>query len=223
MKPVLRRVSGFTLIQRLGADRNLGRVFGVLFTVGIAMGGLGALVAPALVSLLGLRPVLVLVGAILPGLAITLLPRFKRIDHNSEPPTELLSMLSSIALLAPLPSTTLEKVAAKCTMAEVASGCVIVAEGDHGDLFYGVLEGHLEVHRGGVQCATLGPGDHFGEIALIRNTNRLATVVAVSNVRLAVLGAPDLLDALTSCTAAYGIAWQGTETMIATHSAPPVT
>ena len=63
-------VSGFTLIQRLGADRNLGRVFGVLFTFGIAMGGLGALAAPVLVSAFGLRPVLVLVGAILPGLAL---------------------------------------------------------------------------------------------------------------------------------------------------------
>ncbi len=216
-------VSGFTLIQRLGADRNLGRVFGVLFTVGIAMGGVGALVAPALVSLLGLRPVLILVGAVLPGLAVALLPRFKRIDQQSEPPTELLSMLSSIALLAPLPSTTLEKVAAKCTTAEMASGCVIVTEGDHGDLFYGVLEGHLEVLRGGVQCGMLGPGDHFGEIALVRNINRLATVVAVSNVRLAVLGAPDFLDALTSCDAAYGIAWRMTEALIATQSVRPVT
>jgi hypothetical protein len=48
-------VSGFTLLQRLGDDRALGRVFGVLFTAGIAFGGVGAIVAPAAVDALGLR------------------------------------------------------------------------------------------------------------------------------------------------------------------------
>ena len=63
-------VAGFTLIQRLGVDRTLGRVFGVLYTFGIAMGGLGSLAAPALISWLGLRTVLVGVGLVLPVLAL---------------------------------------------------------------------------------------------------------------------------------------------------------
>ncbi|MGZ4807566.1 MAG: MFS transporter, partial [Ilumatobacteraceae bacterium] len=68
-------VAGFTLIQRLGIDRTLGRVFGVLYTFGIAMGGLGSLAAPALISWLGLRTVLIAVGLVLPVLALALLSR----------------------------------------------------------------------------------------------------------------------------------------------------
>ena len=83
-------VSGLTLIQRLGSDRSLGRVFGVLFTVGIALGGVGALTAPVLVSALGLRVVLVVVGAILPMLALVLTPRLRSLDDRSEPVPELL-------------------------------------------------------------------------------------------------------------------------------------
>jgi hypothetical protein len=56
-------VSGFTLLQRLGDDRVHGRVFGVLFTAGIAFGGVGAIVAPAAVDALGLRLLLVMAGA----------------------------------------------------------------------------------------------------------------------------------------------------------------
>jgi MFS family permease len=208
-------VSGFTLIQRLGADRNLGRVFGVLFTFGIAMGGLGALVAPVLVSALGLRPVLIMVGVVLPVLGIVLLPRFKTIDRNSEPIPELISLLSNIALLAPLPPTMLEKIAARCSTVEMSTGCVIITEGDCGEVFYAIIEGCVEVFRGGISQRTLVAGDHFGEIALLRNTNRMATVVAVSNVRLATLGTSEFLDALASSDIAHGIAWRATESLIA--------
>ena len=161
-------VSGFSLIQRLGADRNLGRVFGVLFTFGIAMGGLGALAAPALVSAFGLRPVLFLVGALLPALALATLSRLRGIDEHSEPLPELYSLFSNIPLFAPLPPTTIEKLAACCSTGEISAGSVILSEGDHGDRFYGIVDGQVEVRRGGVAQGTLGPGDHFGEIALLR-------------------------------------------------------
>ncbi len=175
-------VSGFTLIQRLGADRNLGRVFGVLFTFGIAMGGLGALTAPLLVSAFGLRPVLLLVGAVLPALALASLSRLRGIDEHSEPLSELFSLFSNIPLFAPLPPTTIEKLAARCSTAEISAGSVILSEGDHGDRFYGIVHGQVEVRRGGIAQGTLGPGGYFGEIALLRNINRTATVVAISDV-----------------------------------------
>ena len=58
-------VSGFTMLQRLGNDRALGRVFGVFFTIGIAVAGIGSMVAAVLVDAFGLRPVLVGAGALL--------------------------------------------------------------------------------------------------------------------------------------------------------------
>ena len=156
-------ISGFTLIQRQGTDRNLGRVFGVLFTFGIVMGSLGALVAPALESALGLRPVLILVGSILPVVALASLSRVRRMDSHAEPPSELFSLFANIALFAPLPPTTLEKLAGRCETAEISPGVVIINEGDTGDRFYGIVRGEVEVRRGGVAQRTLGPGDHFGE------------------------------------------------------------
>jgi hypothetical protein len=216
-------VSGFTLIQRLGADRSLGRVFGVLFTFGIAMGGVGAFVAPILVSRLGLRTVLILVGAILPVLALTLLRRFRRIDERSEPVPELMSLFSNISLFAPLPPTTIEKISARCSVVELPAGTIIISEGDHGDRFYAIVRGQVEVRRGSVAQCTFGAGDHFGEIALLRDVNRTASVVALADVRLAVLGTTEFLDALSSSEAAYGIAWRATAEMIESHLATPST
>lgn len=211
-------VSGLTLIQRLGSDRSLGRVFGVLFTVGIAIGGVGALTAPVLVSALGLRVVLVVVGSVLPLLALVLTPRFRSIDDHSEPVPQLLELFCDIPLFAPLPPTSIEKVAARCTTSELPAGSVIIAEGDRGDHFYAILRGQVEVLRAGLVETTLGPGDHFGEIALVRDINRTASVVALTDVKVAALGASEFLDALTSSEDAYGIAWTTTAEMLDGHA-----
>jgi hypothetical protein len=198
-------VSGFTLIQRLGMDRTLGRVFGVLYTFGIAMGGLGSLAAPPLISWLGLRPVLVMVGLILPVLALVLLPRFRSIDERSEPLPEILSLLTNIELLSPLPPITLEKLAARSATADKAPGDVVIVEGDPGDLFYVIADGEVEVSRGGQRHGTLGPGEQFGEIALLRDSNRTATVVATRPTRLVTIDGRDFVDAVSSSEAAFSI------------------
>ena len=198
-------VAGFTLIQRLGIDRTLGRVFGVLYTFGIAMGGLGSLAAPPLISWLGLRPVLITVGLILPVVALVLLPRFKSIDERSEPLPEVLSLLTMIELLTPLPPITLEKLAARSAMADKVRGDVIVTEGDPGDLFYVIAEGEVEVSRGGRRQGALGPGEQFGEIALLRDSGRTATVVATRPTRLVTIDGRDFIDAVSSSEAAFSI------------------
>ncbi len=207
-------VSGFTLIQRLAADRSLGRVFGVLFTFGIACGGLGALAAPVLVSAFGLRPVLILIGALLPVLALLLRPRFDSLDVRSQPSPELVDVFSRVPLLAPLPPTTVEKVAARSSIADAEAGEVLLTEGEDGDLFYVILDGEVEVWNGDTLRAVLRSGEHFGEIALLRASKRTATVIAACPVRLATLGSRDFLDALASSETAYGLAWRMTDEMM---------
>jgi MFS family permease len=211
-------VAGFTLIQRLGADRSLGRVFGVLFSFGIAFGGLGSLIAPSLASALGLRPFMIIVGCLLPATALILLPRFNAIDQRSEPQPELVALFSNIPLLTPLSPTTLEKIAARCALRAAKAGDIILTEGDEGDQFYAIVDGEVEVITGGAKQRVLGPGDHFGEIALLRSTGRTATVVASSDVHLATLGTPEFLDALASSDIAYGIAWRATDEILAGRS-----
>ena len=200
-------VAGFTLIQRLGIDRTLGRVFGVLYTFGIAMGGLGSLAAPALISWLGLRTVLVVVGLILPAISLALLAKFRSIDDHSEPLPEVLALLTNIALLSPLPPTTLEKLATRSDTTERSAGDVVVTEGEPGELFFVIAEGEVVVTRAGRNVGTLGPGDQFGEIALLRNTGRTATVVATCPTRLITIDGADFVDALSSSEAALSIGW----------------
>jgi MFS family permease len=216
-------VAGFTLIQRLGIDRTLGRVFGVLFTFGIAMAGLGSLAAPMLISALGLRTVLIIVGFILPVLALVLLPKFRSIDDRSEPLPDVLALLAKIPLLSPLPPTTLEKLAARSAIVEKAPGDVVVAEGDRGDLFYVIADGEVEVSHSGLGRGTLGPGDQFGEIALLRDTSRTATVVARCPTRLVTIDGRDFVDALSSSEAAFSIGWRVTDELLSRDQAdaPP--
>ncbi len=212
-------VAGFTLIQRLGVDRALGRVFGVLYTFGIAMGGLGSLAAPALISWLGLRTVLIVVGMILPLLAIVLLPRFRGLDARSEPVPEVLSLLAGISLLSPLPPITLEKLAARSSMVEKFAGGVVIAEGDPGDLFYVIAEGEVDVSHSGRRVGTLGPGEQFGEIALLRDTSRTATVAATCPTRLIAIDGRDFVDAVSSSEIAFSIGCRVSDELMSRNQA----
>jgi CRP-like cAMP-binding protein len=142
---------------------------------------------------------------VLPVIAVVLLSRFRSIDARSEPLPDVLALLAGIPLLSPLPPTTLEKLAARSTTAEVPTGRVIVAEGDPGDLYYVIADGEVEVSRSGRSHGTLVAGDQFGEIALLRDTNRTATVVASRPTRLVTIGGRDFVDALSSCEVAFAI------------------
>jgi len=177
-------VAGLSLLQRLGDDRVLGRVFGVLFTVGIAVCGVGSLVAPALVSWLDVRGALVLAGAVLPVLAVAVLPRLRTIDRHAVPPVMQLAALEQVSLLAPLPPVTLEKLAARSEVVDVETGTNIVLEGDRADRFFAIVSGDVEVRRAGDLVAHLESGDHFGEVGLIRDAPRNASVIAMSPVQL---------------------------------------
>jgi CRP-like cAMP-binding protein len=92
----------------------------------------------------------------------------------------------------------------------VPVGGTVVREGEPGDRFYLVLSGTLEVSRGGRSVRQLGAGASFGEIALLHEGLRTATVTAVEPARLAVVGRHDFLTALGSeratRTAAEGVA-----------------
>ena len=201
-------VAGFTLLQRLGNDRALGRVFGVMYTFGIAAAGLGSLMVPVLVSATGLRPVLIIVGAILPLFALASLRRIDRIDATSQPPSELLSVITAIPLLAPLPPTMLEKLARRANTVTVESGSTIITEGETGDLFYALIDGEVAVTQGGAHRRTMHTGDHFGEIALLNGGTRTATITATTPGQLLTLSRQDFLESVTGSENAFAVAAQ---------------
>ena len=77
------------------------------------------------------------------------------------------------------------------------AGTEVVRQGEPGDRFFIVGDGHLDVHVDGVRGEPLGPGDFFGEIALLRDVPRTATVTAVENEKLYALERGDFIAAVT--------------------------
>ena len=192
-------VAAFTLIQRAVPEHVLARVFGVIQMLWVLTVGIGGLIAVPLVNQLGARTAIIIAGASLPLLVALLGPPLIRIDALATPPGGAeLSLLASTPIFAPLPGTTLEHVATRLTPLRLEPGSVIVRQGDEGDRFYLVAEGTLDVSEDGRQFSELEAGDYFGEIALLRDVPRTATVTAKTAVVLYALDRDDFLAAVTS-------------------------
>jgi MFS family permease len=190
-------VSGLTLLQRTAPPDVLGRVFGVLESLVVGTLGLGAILAPALVALFGVRWALAATGILLPVLALASWARLRGIDERAVVPERELELLRSLPLFAPLPPATLEHLARSLVPVEASTGTEVTRQGDVGDRFYLVDKGELGVTIDGEVASTLGPGDHFGEIALLRDVPRTATVTARTDASLLALERDEFVSAVT--------------------------
>jgi hypothetical protein len=190
-------VAAVTLLQRVVPDEVLARVFGVLQTVFVATIGFGAIAAPLLVTWLGVRGALIATGALLPTLSILLWTRLRRLDGVGMVPEDALDLLRSLPLFRPLPVPVLEELASKLVVVTTSAGEQVIREGDSGDRFYVIGSGEVDVSSDGRPVATLGPGDYFGEIALLRDLPRTATVEATGDSRLYALERDEFLSAVT--------------------------
>jgi MFS family permease len=192
-------VAGFTLVQRAVPDDVLARVFGIIQMLFLFSLGLGAIVAPAIVNLVGIRWALAASGGFLVVLVALFWPRLARIDATAKPPVPAeLRILASVPIFTPLPGTSLEHLAARLVPLRLEPGTMIVREGDAGDRFYIVAEGTVEISEGGFPLSELSAGGYFGEIALLRDVPRTATVSSKTSVVLYALDREDFLAAVTS-------------------------
>ena len=190
-------VAGFTLLQRAVPEEVLARVFGVLHSAFYATGGIGAILAPALINWLGIRGALIVAGAVLPAVTIPSFRLLGHIDRTLTVPTAELNALRGIEMFAPLPPPTLEALAASLTRVQVPAGETVFRQGDDGDHFYIVDSGEIEIEIDGREANVLGPGDYFGEIALLRDIPRTATARARKETQLYTLEREAFLGAVT--------------------------
>jgi CRP-like cAMP-binding protein len=151
------------------------------------------------VDALGARASFAVVGSILPVLTLLVWRRLVKIDRDVAAPAEELEFVDGVPLFEPLSVVAKEHVAGRLTKVAVAAGDVVVRAGEAGDRFYVVADGDFEILNGAHGHARRG--DFFGEIALLRDVPRTATVRATEPSHLYALEREDFLAAVTGHSA----------------------
>ena len=198
----LEDVGGFTLLQRIVRDEVLARVLGVLWGLAMAGVGVGSVVGPPLIHAVGTRAAAAAIGLFLVGLVVVAWPRLVSIDRAVAIPAAELDGLEKVPMFRGLSVVAKERLAASLIALSFPAGAEIVKEGEIGDRFYIVVDGQIGATEGG-RAAGRGSLEYFGEIALLRDVPRTATVTARTPVRLYALERDDFLAAVTGHSAVH--------------------
>jgi len=182
-----------TLNQRLAADDVLGRVFGVEETIEVVTMALGSVVAAALVELLGVDGAIIAAGAVLPVVALLTARRLASFEAGAPVSERNFGLVRRLALFAPLPIAVQENLALRLSERSYGAGEPIVTQGEVGDSFFVIADGEVEVQVDGAVRRSQHAGDFFGEIALLRDVPRTASVSAVGPVTVLVIDREEFL------------------------------
>jgi Cyclic nucleotide-binding domain len=186
----------YTLLARLVPERLLGRVFGTKESLITLSVGIGALVAPFVIDLLGVRGALAVLGLVAPVVALVW-RRLQAIDASIVHRDDEIQVLRKVAMFRPLPMPAIDNLALHVDHVHFAAGQEVFRRGDRGDRFYVIEDGEADVIGERRLIRTLGPGDGFGEIALLHDTPRTATVRARTRLALYTLDRRHFVSAVS--------------------------
>ena len=175
----------YTLMARLAPDAVLARIFGLKESLVSLSVGLGAVFASLLIDLTSVPVAMVAVGALCPILVAATWRRLRRPDREIGVLDQETGLLRGLPMLQPLPLPAIEQLARGLEPVRVPAGQAVFRQGDPADRFYVVETGAADVVGNGHLVTTLGPGDGFGEIALLRRVPRTAMVRAATDLRAA--------------------------------------
>ena len=207
-------LGGFTLLARLAPDEVLARVFGVLESLAALSVGLGGIVASLVIELSDVRRALVIVGVLCPIAVAASWQRLRRMDQSIGVRDREIGLLQAVPMFSPLPLPAIEQLARGLEPVSVPAGQVVVHQGDVGDRYYVIESGSADVIGDGRLVATLGPGEGFGEIALMRQVPRTATVRAADELRLQALASDHFLPVILGYTPSAREAGTTVDTML---------
>jgi MFS family permease len=199
-------VALLTLTQRLASDDVLARVFGVEETAYVVATALGSVAAAGLVGLVGDQAAIVVVGLALPALGVALHRRIAGFAAGAQVPERAFALVRGLPLFAPLPLAVVETLTLRLDEREHAPGDAIVRQGDEGQSFYVIASGTVEVHEDGELRRRMGAGEFFGEIALLRDVPRTASVTALTPVTTLAMDREDFLAGIGAHARSAGAA-----------------
>ncbi len=188
--------TSLSLLHRLLPTHAFSRTVAVMESLKLLTEGIGALLAPALVALFGLRAALVIAGLPLPVLMVTTWVRVRRSDQLAAGRGAIVARLHRAPLFRELDMASLEQLAASAHPVEAHPGDEPIVQGAPGDRFYVIAAGEADVLIDGLRVRRIGAADDFGERALLRDTPRTATIRALTEMRLLTIEREAFLEAL---------------------------
>lgn len=207
-------LGGFTLLARMAPDEVLARVFGVLESLVALSMGVGAILASLAIEMYGVRGALVIVGVLCPAAAAASWRRLRHLDRSMDVRDHEIAMLQGVAMLTVLPLPAIERLARGLERVALPAGDTLFHQGDVGDRYFVIESGEADVIGDGRLVATLGPGQGFGEIALLRRTRRTAGVRARSELTLYALASEHFLPVVLGYTPSAREAGTVVDTML---------
>ena len=191
-------VAGRTLLQRTAPEALLARIFGILEGLTMFAYAVGSGIVGILIGVAGVAGAIVVVGIVVPVLVALAWLRLARIDRDARPlDFRALALLRALPIFAPLSAPTIERILGELEWLDLPAGAVVIREGEPGDRFYVIADGQVEVSVRGAVVNTAGPGGHVGEIALLRDVPRTATVTALTPLHLIAIERGRFLEAVT--------------------------
>jgi hypothetical protein len=190
-------VSGYTLAQRTAPNPARVSLMGLMDGAANLGPAVGAAIAPILAESLGTRGALTVTGLILPIAGLAIWPLVRRLDEGGPAAARRVELLRQQPLFAPLSLATVEHLAGNLVPVQADPGKVLIEEGAHGDEYFLLDRGEVEIEQGGTVIARRGPGFGFGEIALLNDVPRTATVRATSQVAAFSLSREPFIEAVT--------------------------
>jgi hypothetical protein len=184
-------------MARLAPYAVLARIFGLQESLVSLTVGLGAVCASLLINRTSVPVAMVVVGALCPMLVLATWRRLGRPDRNIGELEKEIGLLRGLPMLQPLPLPAIEQLARGLDPVRVPAGQAVFHQGDPADRFYVIESGAADVVGDGRLVTALGPGDGFGEIALLRRVQRTATVRAATDLELQALTCDRFLPVVT--------------------------
>jgi MFS family permease len=191
-------VANRTLLQRTVPVESMASVFGLLESTSMAALAIGSMIAPLLASAVGITNAFAVMGLITAAVLALIWRPLRRAEASATVAIEALDALTSVDMFAALQPAVQEALAREAGFHDAATGDAVVREGDTGERMWVIISGTVAVTRQGKQVATLGPGDLFGEIALLTNRPRIATVTPLEPSRLLTLDRTGFFNAMAT-------------------------